>query len=170
MVLYGFLGKRMLRMSKLTDYGTVVLAQLAGGDGGMMSASTVAEATRLGQPTVSKLLKLLVRAGLVVSERGPHGGYALARPATLISAAEILDALEGELALTECSAATGTCDLESHCRVGAAWQRINRSIRAALENVTLADLETRSEPLPPPDLRQDLAQPGQASFGPTPAR
>jgi FeS assembly SUF system regulator len=103
----------MLRMSKLTDYGTMVLAQLAASDPGWTTAGTVADATHLGQPTVSKLLKSLVHAGLVVSSRGVQGGYALARPAASISAAEILDALDGPVAITECSSSTGGCDLES---------------------------------------------------------
>jgi FeS assembly SUF system regulator len=146
----------MLRMSKLTDYGTMVLAQLASNEDGLSSCSAVAEATHLGQPTVSKLLKLLVRAGLVVSERGVQGGYALARSAESISAAEIIDALEGRFAITECSSAGGSCDLESHCRVGAAWQRINGSIRTALQSVSLADLQTKPNPLPPPNLKPEL--------------
>lgn len=144
----------MLRMSKLTDYGTMVLAQLAANEHGLSTANQVAEATHLAQTTVSKLLKTLVHAGLVVSTRGVQGGYALARPATEISAAEILDALEGPVAITECSSASGGCDLESYCRVGTAWQRINHSIRSALEGVSLADLQDRREPLPA--LRQDL--------------
>jgi FeS assembly SUF system regulator len=145
----------MLRMSKLTDYGTMVLAQLAAGDARLSTAAAVADATRLGQPTVSKLLKALVRAGLVVSTRGVQGGYALARPAAAISAAEIIDALEGPVAITECSSGIG-CDLESFCRVGMAWQRINQSIRQALDDVTLADLQQRREPLPQPNLRAGL--------------
>jgi FeS assembly SUF system regulator len=137
----------MLRMSKLTDYGTMVLAQLAASGQGWTTAHEVAVATHLGQPTVSKLLKSLARAGLVTSTRGAQGGYALARPARAISAAEILDALEGPVAITECSSSRGCCDLESFCRVGSAWQRINHSIRRALEDVTLADLQERREPL-----------------------
>ena len=137
----------MLRMSKLTDYGTMVLAQLAASDHGWTTAHQIADATHLGQPTVSKLLKSLVRAHLVVSTRGVQGGYALARPAASISAAEILDALEGPVAITECSASSGGCDLESYCRVGTAWQRINHSIRRALEAVSLADLQTRRDHL-----------------------
>ena len=145
----------MLRMSKLTDYGTMVLAQLAANGHGLSTASQVADATHLGQPTVSKLLKSLVRAGLVVSTRGVQGGYALARPAAAISAAEILDALEGPVALTDCSTVGGGgCNLESYCRVGSAWQRINQSIRRALEGITLADLQERREPLP--DLAEGL--------------
>ncbi|HZF30091.1 MAG TPA: SUF system Fe-S cluster assembly regulator [Gammaproteobacteria bacterium] len=143
-------------MSKLTDYGTMVLAQLAAKDGGLSTAGQVAGATHLGQPTVSKLLKSLAHAGLVVSTRGVQGGYALARPADTISAAEIIDALEGPVAITECSSGTGGCNLESYCRVGSAWQRINLSIRKALEGVTLADLQQLREPLPPPDLQAGL--------------
>ena len=146
----------MLRMSKLTDYGTMVLAQLPAKDEGLTTAGEVASATHLGQPTVQKLLKSLVHAGLVVSTRGAQGGYALARAPEAISAAEIIDALEGPVAITECSAVDGGCDLESFCRVGMAWQRINSSIRKALQDVTLADLQHRSQPLPPPDLRAGL--------------
>jgi FeS assembly SUF system regulator len=144
----------MLRMSKLTDYGTMVLAELAANGDGLSTAGQVADATHLGQPTVSKLLKSLVHAGLVVSTRGVQGGYTLARPAATISAAEILDALEGPVAITECSSSRGGCDLESFCRVGTAWQRINHSIRRALETVSLADLQEQHEPLP--TLRHEL--------------
>lgn len=147
----------MLRMSKLTDYGTLVLAQLAASPDGLASAGQVADATHIAQPTVSKLLKSLARAGLVVSARGPQGGYQLARRPELISAAEIIDALEGPVAITECSSADGACDLEAFCRVGRAWQKINSSIRSALQRVTLADLQLRSEPLTPPDLAGALS-------------
>jgi FeS assembly SUF system regulator len=136
----------MLRMSKLTDYGTMVLAQLAA-TGGLATAGQIAAATHLGQATVSKLLKCLVHAGLVVSVRGVQGGYTLARAPEAISAAEILDALEGPVAITECSSASGGCDLTSYCRVGSAWQRINVSIRRALEQVSLTDLQVRTQPL-----------------------
>jgi FeS assembly SUF system regulator len=152
----------MLRMSKLTDYGTMVLAQLAARADGLSTAGQVADATHLRQPTVSKLLKSLVHAGLVVSTRGVQGGYALARPAAAISAAQIIDALEGPVAITECSSASSGCELEPFCRVGLAWQRINRSIRKALEDVTLADLQQRREPLPPPDLRVGLRKAASA--------
>lgn len=155
----------MLRMSKLTDYGTLVLAQLAASGGRLCSAGQVADQTHIAQPTVSKLLKSLTRAGLVVSERGVQGGYALARPADLISAADIIDALEGPVAITECSSANGACNLEAYCRVGKAWQKINRSIRTALQQVSLADLQTRGEPLAPPDLGGDLADRSALCFG-----
>ena len=130
----------MLRISKLTDYGTVILACLASEQTRLWTASEVAERTRVGLPTVSKLLKKLQRAGLVVSTRGSHGGYHLARAPGEITAAHILDALEGPFAITECSGEHSTCGLESNCRVGHAWQRVNSAIRRALSEISLAQL------------------------------
>jgi FeS assembly SUF system regulator len=130
----------MLRISKLTDYGTVILACLAGEPARLWTAAEVAECTRVGLPTVSKLLKKLQRSGLVTSTRGSHGGYQLARPAVGITAAQILDALEGPFAITECSGKHSTCGLESNCQVGHAWQRVNAAIRRALTDISLAEL------------------------------
>ena len=141
----------MLRMSKLTDYATVVLAHMAH-ERRIASAGELAEATQLTGPTVRKLLKTLARAGLVDSVRGPQGGYALARQPDRISAADIIDALEGPVAITECSAGIGHCDLEGVCHVGSAWQRINRGIRTALSEVSLLDLQDQANPLPALDL------------------
>lgn len=138
----------MLRISKLTDYGTVVLAELAGGRSGFASAAEVAAATGLGLPTVSKLLKTLAKAGLVTSTRGSHGGYRLARDAALISAADVIDALEGPVSITECSAHDSHCDIEAMCVVGSAWQRINVAIRRALDEVMLTDLLRAHSPIP----------------------
>jgi FeS assembly SUF system regulator len=130
----------MLRISRLTDYATVLLASLAGEPQRVQTAASLAAQTRIAAPTVSKLLKQLQRAGLVTSTRGLHGGYQLARPATQISAAAILDALEGPVALTDCSAGHGQCEIEETCRVGRVWQRLNLAIRRALYDVTLAQL------------------------------
>ncbi len=146
----------MLRMSKLTDYGTVVLTYLADQPGHRHSAADVAVKTRLAAPTVSKLLKALTRAGLVVSHRGPHGGYELAREAAEISAAEILDALEGPVAITECSSDRGQCQLKSVCHVGHAWRRINYAIRQALGEVSLAELAGPTPSFSAPDMRGHL--------------
>src|SRR5262252_6754012 len=130
----------MLRISKLTDYATVILAALAEQPEQVRTATALAEQTRIAAPTVSKLLKQLQRAGLVTSTRGLHGGYQLARPATQISAAAILDALEGPVALTDCSVGHGQCEIEETCRVGRVWQRLNLAIRRALYEVSLAQL------------------------------
>src|SRR5271166_1903223 len=130
----------MLRMGKLTDYATVVLASLAQEPTRHRAAAELAERTRLSRPTVSKVLKGLQRAGLVISSRGSQGGYRLAREPSEITAAEILDAFEGPIAITECSSASSHCGIEHMCRVGSAWQRVNAAIRRALEDVTLHQL------------------------------
>lgn len=130
----------MLRISKLTDYGTVILARLAGQPERLWTAAEVAEATHIGLPTVSKLLKKLQRSGLVTSTRGSHGGYLLAQPPGEITAARILDALEGPFAITECSGSHSTCGIEAKCAVGHTWQKVNAAIRRALTDISLAEL------------------------------
>jgi FeS assembly SUF system regulator len=124
----------------MTDYATVLLAAMADEPQRVQTAAALAAQTHIAAPTVSKLLKQLQRAGLVSSTRGLHGGYHLARPASQISAAAILDALEGPVALTDCSAGHGQCGIEDTCRVGRVWQRLNLAIRRALYDVSLAQL------------------------------
>lgn len=138
----------MLRISRLTDYGTVILADLASRDRRHASAAEVADHTGLGLATVQKLLKMLAKSGLVEARRGVHGGYRLARPAKDISAAEVIDALEGPVSLTECSVADRHCEIEALCTVGSAWQRINVAIRRALDEISLADLRVRNARVP----------------------
>ena len=138
----------MLRISRLTDYGTLVLAHLSAGGDTMTSAADVATATGIMTPTVSKLLKNLAKAGLVTSSRGAQGGYRLSRDASQISAADIIDALEGPVQITECSAHGSQCDLEAHCNVGGAWQRINVAIRRALGDINLLELQRAKAPVP----------------------
>lgn len=130
----------MLRISRLTDYATVVMTCLAASPEEVLSAVQIAECTHLELPTVSKLLKQLGRADLVKSFRGASGGYRLARPAVEINLAEIVEALEGPLGMTECSVASGQCDLEAHCSVRGNWQRINRTVGSALQAMSLADM------------------------------
>lgn len=138
----------MLKISRLTDYGTVVLAHLAADPTALRSAADVAAATGIGLPTVSKLFKTLGRAGLVTSTRGMNGGYRLSRDPHQISAASVIDALEGPVTITECSAADSHCDFEGVCTVSGAWQRINIAIRSALEEVSLIDLKRANAPTP----------------------
>lgn len=130
----------MLRISKLTDYGTVLLAHLAANPDAVCSAADVAAGTGIALPTVSKLLKSLARSGLVVSTRGANGGYRLSRKPGDISAADIIDALEGPVSITECSGHDSQCEHEGVCSVGGAWQRVNLAIRRVLDDVSLSDL------------------------------
>ncbi len=140
----------MLRISKLTDYGTVVLAQMAQSPGAVQTATGLATATRVAPPTVSKLLKYFARAGLVTSQRGARGGYTLARPPELITAVQIIDAIEGPVAITQCSLGHDRCGIEPVCGVGHNWQRISLSIRDALKTVTLAQLARPAAPIVAP--------------------
>jgi len=129
----------MLRVSKLTDYATVIMTVLADA-ADVLSAQDVAVRARLELPTVSKLLKQLAHAELVESFRGVNGGYRLARAPQQITIAQIVTAMEGPIGMTECSAQAGLCDHEPHCGVRVNWQRINHAIANALANVTLADM------------------------------
>lgn len=139
----------MLRLSKLTDYGTVVLAQMAREPQRMHTAAALAAATRIAPPTVSKLLKQFARGGLVLSQRGARGGYSLARPPEEITAVQIIDAIEGPVAITQCSLGHDRCGIEPVCGVGHNWQRISLAIRDALKTVTLAQLARPAAPLLP---------------------
>lgn len=147
----------MLRLSKLTDYGTVLMTTLAQRQDVPHSAAELSEITHIALPTTSKLLKLLANASLVESQRGAHGGYRLARPATDISMADVIAALEGPIALTECSGDHSQCGITAHCGVKGNWQVINQAIRRALDDVSLADM---THPIRPSTLEVSL-QPAQ---------
>ena len=127
----------MIRVAKLTDYAIVLLAHLARG-AGTLTAHELAERSSVPLPTVSKLCKELSRAGLVVSHRGRHGGYGLARSADRITVAEIVEALEGPIALTECSQGIRACELEATCVAKAGWDPVSRAIHGALSNLPLS--------------------------------
>lgn len=130
----------MLRMSKLTDYGTAIMTFLAREPGCLHTANEIATGVHVSVPTASKILKALVRERLVASHRGVKGGYFLARAADKISVVQVIDAMEGRVGLTECSSIPGACSHEPHCSVRGSWQRINRTIRDALAGVTLAEM------------------------------
>ena len=130
----------MLRISKLTDYATVLMAALAETPGDCVSASHLAEETRLEPPTVAKVLKTLARSGLVSSVRGVNGGYQLGLDAEKVSVAAIVRAMEGPIALTECGLEPGLCSHESSCSLRGNWQRIGLAVENALEKLSLADL------------------------------
>ena len=137
----------MLRMAKLTDYGIVLLTQFAARqDATPMTARELSVQARLPLPTVGKLLKQLSHGGLLSSQRGTKGGYFLARPAREITVAQIIEVLEGPMALTECQA-PGVCDQERFCSVKPNWLVINRTVRDALSNVTLADMARPMQPV-----------------------
>jgi FeS assembly SUF system regulator len=131
----------MLRISKLTDYGIVLLARVAASPReAQLSARELAERAALPLPAASKMLKQLSAAGLLESLRGAKGGYRLVRSPEAITVAEIVHALEGPIALMDCTAGPGHCEQEARCTVREPWHRINRAVLDALSRVTLADL------------------------------
>jgi len=135
----------MVKMNKLTDYGIVLMVHLAEEPGQLLNAADLAEHTHITFPTVSKILKQLQKHGLVVSTRGAHGGYRLAQPAEATSVQDIIIAMEGPIALTECTSDPGKCDQEPYCSTRSNWMRINQVIRMTLSNFSLAEL---TRPLP----------------------
>lgn len=139
----------MIRITRETDYGILLMTGLAQSQ--PRSAAALAQQRQLPLPMVSKILKALTRAGLLHSQRGVQGGYSLARPAGEISAADIISALEGPLAITECSAdAHEGCARQEHCEVSGHWPRINQAIYTALQSISLAEM---SRPEPPRPVR-----------------
>lgn len=137
----------MLRLSKLADYGTVVMVYLAQHTEGLHNAREIASETHLQQPTVSKLLKLLTSYGLLQSKQGAQGGYSLALAADQISVADVIVAVEGKQGLTECSEHPGNCSLESVCTISEHWRVIDRAVYAALNSVKLSDLTQSKMPV-----------------------
>jgi FeS assembly SUF system regulator len=132
----------MVRLGKLTDYGLVLMTYMARGSGmPLRTARDLAVESRLPLSTVSKLLKQLLQSGLLTSHRGTKGGYILARDPQEISVVEIIAALEGPMALTECSTdVTGLCNLEPCCPIKTNQQIINQAVRGVLDKITLSDL------------------------------
>ena len=135
----------MLRVSKIIDYGTLVLTHMASDPERVFSATDLATALGLGQPVVSKVLKTLTQREILKSTRGARGGYALGRAAEDISIADIIDALDEQpFGLTECTATPGTCSVEADCNIRSNWHRINAIVRKTLEQVSIADMVTPS--------------------------
>lgn len=131
----------MIRLSKLTDYAVVMLSHMAAREKEVYTACRLADRTAVPEPTAAKILKLLARAGILASQRGSNGGYELARPAAEISVAEIIVALDGPIALAACvDGSDDHCGVESLCSMRGNWNRVNRAIRSALEEISLTDM------------------------------
>jgi FeS assembly SUF system regulator len=129
----------MLRISKMTDYAIVLMVELTR-QSETLSAHALADRAHLEVPTVSKVLKLLAGSGLLQSYRGANGGYRVSRPAAEISVAEVIAAIEGPIAMTECSVEPGLCHKEDNCNLRSNWQRLSVAVSRALEKVSLAEM------------------------------
>jgi len=130
----------MLRLTRLTDYGIMLMTHMASSETALHAAGGLAEATHVPLPTVSKILQMLLHQGLLVSIRGPRGGYRLARPAGQITVREIINTFEGSIALTECNLEGGECEQSAFCSTSSNWKRINVAVSQALDSITLADM------------------------------
>lgn len=131
----------MLRFTKITDYGMLLMAQLGKAeDGFVYSTSALTDATHVPAATVSKILQSLLNAGLLDSIRGARGGYRLARPASDISVRDIVSCLEGDIALTDCSTMDVACEQRSVCSTHQNWKRLNQAVHDVLANITLEDM------------------------------
>ena len=133
----------MIKLSKLSDYAIVVLSRLSGAEGGVVTVAQMTTYTGIPEPTVSKVLKLLAREGIIESTRGANGGYALKRPASGITVTELITALEGPIALTTCidkQSDEGGCMIDSLCPLRGGWKKVNDALTKALDEVSLDDL------------------------------
>ena len=129
----------MLRISKLTDYAIVLATHMAT-CAEPTSGRCLAELSGLPQPTVAKVLKTLSRAGIVEATRGVCGGYRLAKSAKSISVSAIIEAIDGPIAVTECTEKSSSCAHEAGCGLQANWKQINAALTNALSAITLADM------------------------------
>lgn len=133
----------MIRLTKFADYGMLLMGQIAARQDQALSAHVLADETGVPGPTVSKLLGKFAKGGLLISHRGAQGGFTLARSAHDISVADIVQAVEGPIALTQCiEHGLGACGYETQCPSRMGWSRVNAAIRGALEGITLAEMIT----------------------------
>jgi FeS assembly SUF system regulator len=144
----------MIILSKLADYGVIVASHLAADPERQMTAAALAAEARLPRATVAKVLKALAHASVVAGARGAAGGYRLARPATDISVAEVVAAIDGAIGLTQCTTHKPSCERSDFCPTRTPWQRINHAVGAALGAVTLAEMVPPAADAP----RQPAAQ------------
>ena len=131
----------MLKLSRLTEYGVVVLSRMGQGAPPLLSAPGLASRTGLAEPTVAKVLKILSQSGIVEGTRGARGGYRLSRPLSQIALSEVIVAFDGPIALTACvDGVSGCCESEGLCPVRGRWDPVNRAIRDALSGISVAQL------------------------------
>ncbi len=131
----------MIRLSKLADYAVVMLSHMAAREGEVYTTARLAGRSAVPEPTAAKILKQLVRGSILASQRGSNGGYGLARPASEITVAEIIVAIDGPIALAACVEGSGDhCGVEDMCSMRGNWNRVNRAIRDALDDISLADM------------------------------
>ena len=130
----------MLRITKMTDYAVLILANLALQENKLLTAKEIASETHISLPTTQKILKNLNRKNLFISKQGASGGYSLDPETKKLSVATLLEKLDGDLSITQCSSNDDQCEVEDFCNIGNAWQMINQRVQWALNDITLGDL------------------------------
>lgn len=131
----------MIKLSRLTDYAVILLTQMVSSGEGVWSANELAEKSHLSLPTTSKILKQLTKSGIIGAQRGASGGYRLNKTPSDITIATIVEAMDGPIALTNCAeGGDHNCHVEKTCPMSGGWNRINRAVRRALEEVSLAEM------------------------------
>lgn len=131
----------MIKLSKMTDYAVVILADMAMREGQLVSAAGIAESTKLPEPTVSKILKLLSKQKIIVATRGMNGGYTLQHDPADISMARVITATDGPIALTACvEQSNNCCERENTCAIKGQWNPVNMAMQNALESVSLSQM------------------------------
>jgi len=138
----------VLKLNKLADYATVVLTALATAPTRLLNGQALSAQTQIPAPTVAKVLKALTRGGLVTSSRGPHVGYQLAHAPEAITVSDVVQALEGPIALTDCAVHGSGCEIANGCRSRKAFRLIDSAVREALASVTLADILRAENEMP----------------------
>jgi FeS assembly SUF system regulator len=130
----------MLRLTKLTDYAIVILSEMASNPAARLSSSQLAAATGVNEPTVAKILKQLTCAQMIGSHRGVQGGYQLLTTGDKITMRQIIEAIDGPIAIADCvNGATG-CSVKHKCRVRGNWDKVNNAIIGALDGLTLGEM------------------------------
>tara|TARA_Y100000748_G_scaffold281221_1_gene260692 strand:+ start:56 stop:493 length:438 start_codon:yes stop_codon:yes gene_type:complete len=124
----------------MTDYAVLILANLALHNNKLLTAKEIASETHISLPTTQKILKKLNRKNLVISKQGASGGYSLDPETKKLSVATLLEKLDGDLSITQCSSNDDQCEVEDFCNIGNAWQMINQRVQWALNDITLGDL------------------------------
>ena len=147
----------MLRLNRMTDYAILVLGVLHNRHDSLLSSGHIAEAAQLTQATTAKVIKALVAAELVQTQRGIRGGCQLSRPVSQISVGEVVEAIEGPIALTACvDGSEEPCSVQHVCFMGGNWNRVNTALREALLSVSLADLFDPATLFPKPASAQQI--------------
>lgn len=133
----------MIKVSRLTDYATLIICEMFQSKEKIMSAKSISEITKISETTVIKLLKMLAKKNILVSHRGNAGGYELVKNIDEINIIKVIEAIEGDIALTLCSHSnasnSNTCEYTTNCKVKHGWNKINNLFMLALRSFTIKD-------------------------------